>query len=85
MSQIQKLLLIAHPDRHDTPALQRATALAGQCGASLHVIACVEPFATFSLLARHVQNDARENMLIAQRERWENECRLQRVAAWAWR
>lgn len=46
MSQIQKLLLIAHPDRHDTPALQRATALAGQCGASLHVIACVEPFAT---------------------------------------
>lgn len=78
MSQIQKLLLIAHPDRHDTPALQRATALAGQCGASLHVIACVEPFATFSLLAQHVQNDARENMLIAQRERWENECRLQR-------
>lgn len=78
MSQIQKLLLIAHPDLHDTPALDRATALAAACGSSLHVLAYVEPFATFSLLARHVQNDTRESLLSAQRERWDKECRLQR-------
>lgn len=78
MSQIQKLLLVAHPDLHDTPALHRATALAEVCGASLHVIAHVEPFATFRLLARHVQEDTRESLLAAQRERWDKECHLQR-------
>lgn len=78
MSQLEKLLLIAHPDHHDTPALHRATALAAQCGATLHVIACVEPFATFGLLPKHAQNDMRESLLLAQRERWEDECRLQR-------
>ncbi|WP_430318371.1 universal stress protein [Pseudomonas nitroreducens] len=78
MSQIQKLLLIAHPDLHDTPALHRATALAEACGASLHVLAYVEPFATFNLLARHVQSDTRESLLSAQRERWDKDCHLQR-------
>ena len=72
MSQLRKLLFVTHPEQHHSPGLQRALALASACDAALHVLVYVEPFATF-LLDRKVMEQARESMLQAQRQAWESE------------
>ncbi len=78
MSQMQRLLLIANPDQRHSPAVQRAVALAAASGAALHVIVFVEPFATFDLLDRRVREQARESLLLEQRQWWEREATVQR-------
>ncbi|MEL7937478.1 universal stress protein [Pseudomonas delhiensis] len=77
MSQLRKLLFVTHPEQYHSPGLQRALALASACDAALHVLVYVEPFATF-LLDRKVMEQARESMLQAQRQAWESECAAQR-------
>ncbi|MBT8768480.1 universal stress protein [Metapseudomonas boanensis] len=78
MSPMQRLLLIAHPDQRHSPALQRAVALALASDAPLHVVAFVEPFATFGLLDRKVQEQTRESLLLEQRQWWEEEAKTLR-------
>lgn len=60
MSQFQRLLLVADPQMHHSPALQRAAALAQASGAALHILTLVEPFSTLPLLDKSIQELTRE-------------------------
>jgi len=63
MSQYQRLLLIADPGMHQSPALQRAVALVEACGGSLHIAAISGPFATLWLLDKSTEAQVREDFL----------------------
>src|SRR3990167_2113394 len=63
MSQYQRLLLIADPGMHQSPALQRAVALVEACGGSLHIAAISGPFATLWLLDKSTEAKIRDDFL----------------------
>lgn len=63
MSQYQRLLLVADPGMRQSPALQRAVALAEACGGSLHIAAISGPFATLWLLDKSTEAQIRDDFL----------------------
>ncbi|MEN5094832.1 universal stress protein [Pseudomonas protegens] len=76
MSQYQRLLLIADPQQHQSPAARRATALAKASGAALHALVFVEPPARTYLWEEHLEDSERQAYL-QRHERW-----LQVEAQW---
>lgn len=63
MGQYQRLLLIADQNQHQSPAAQRAAALADASGAALHVVAFVEPPPRIHLWEEKMDDAARERYL----------------------
>ncbi|MGE8413873.1 MAG: universal stress protein [Pseudomonas sp.] len=76
MSQYQRLLLIADPQQHQSPAARRAAALARASGARLHALLFVEPPARTYLWEEHLEDSERQAYL-KRHERW-----LQVEAQW---
>ncbi|WMN15856.1 universal stress protein [Pseudomonas piscis] len=76
MSQYQRLLLIADPQQHQSPAARRAAALARASGAKLHALVFVEPPARTYLWEEHLEDSERQAYL-QRHERW-----LQVEARW---
>ncbi|MBL6750256.1 MAG: universal stress protein [Nevskia sp.] len=71
MSQIQKILLVADPSMHRTPAFERAAALARATAAALHIslFEYRETIALAGLVDRKAMHEAREGLL-RQRRAW---------------
>lgn len=73
MNQSRRILLVGHDGQRKSAAFQRAAALAMAGNMPLHIAVLVEPFMTYSLLAKESREPIRQSMLNEQRRCWSEE------------